>query len=81
MMSVAMCTVAGVVPFVLLLGWALLSSWITKPVHWDWWRSSADWAAVWLRARRVGWWRWYAPLALGVGFPCQVLQMATADDR
>ena len=65
MMLTTMCGIVVLGGSLSMLAWAAISSWITWPVWWDWWKASADWQAVWARARRMGWWVWFAPLALG----------------
>jgi hypothetical protein len=60
-----MCAALTTIGFVFLLAFGALTSWIHYPVWWNWHRGSADWSAVWTRARRIGWWRWFSPLAVG----------------
>jgi hypothetical protein len=59
-----MCAALTTIGFVSLFAWGALASWIHRPVWWNWHRRSADWSAVRRRAGRVGWWRWFWPLAL-----------------
>jgi len=59
----AICTLAGSIGVLLLLAWFGMTTWVTNPIAWDWWKPTADWDAMWRRAHHVLLWRWFAVLA------------------